>query len=117
MKITPIRKAVEALLEDETDCLSQVWLGNTEMNKSFGELDEFRLNVRLLVGEPDEAKKNEERVDQLFEEVPGILHGDEMPDGVSHMQVLSCSGHRLYSAGPGEPPLLGCEWNVQVYAD
>lgn len=117
MNITQLRNEVEQHLVDITGYSVQVWLAPTEYSKSFGgDLDEIRLNIRIIVGEPDTEGAGERRVDDLFEQVPALVSG-QLPEGVADLQVLSCSGHRVYSMGPGEPPMLGAEWNVKVHVD
>lgn len=113
MKTTKTRKALEAYLGEQTGFESQVWIVPTEYDKgSFGTNDEVKLGARLLIGSAEDTD-NEDKVDELFEKMPGLLAVADIPN-VETIQVLSCAGHRLYGMQQGEPPIMGTEFTLKV---
>lgn len=71
---------------------------------------EASFSLEIRVGEPGEDSM--QVVDRLYVDVPAALDSD--PEIGPRAAVGKCSGHRLYSSGPGAPVELGCEWTIRV---
>jgi hypothetical protein len=111
--ITEVRKAIVAKLEDLPESF-EVKMGPSEYGQG-PKFDELKLILRTRVG--DACEETEERIDQLFYEVPDRLADDPtLGDLVSDAIIVRCGGHQLFKSDNGEVS-LGTDWTVRVRAD
>lgn len=107
MDITKLRGALaEALEQDPGDI--KVLIAPTDYDRAV----DLKLIATIFVGPPSEEA--EERIDQLFEEVPErIAENRDLGGLIGDIGVASCSGHRVYGQKGGDP-LMGAEWTFAI---
>lgn len=110
------------MLANPTPPTVHVYPGDIEYDLAMGRgLDKWTLTVQAFVGTVSD-QGSQVKLDAFLApsgalSVKSAVESDQTLGGlVSDLQVVSCSGYRVYARESGHPPVLGAEWSVEVLA-